>query len=130
MEYEIMIDDIVRDFQQLCAKADMKWNNTFGTDELELDLLEILFFVKKNPGYRKDFARGFINIVNDYKYGPLEIVIFCMRDLRWEDVKKAASERQMSCEDPRIKSAMQEVLDVYKSVWTNADLYKYYSKKS
>ena len=44
-------------------------------------------------------------------------------------MKKAAVDRQSFNSDPRIKSAMQTVLNVYEKFWDNADLYEYYSRE-
>jgi hypothetical protein len=72
-------------------------------------------------------TKCFTDIINNYKCGPLEIVIFSMRELQWRDIKAAAYEKKQSSKDPRIWASMNDVLAVYEEEWEDADLYEYYS---
>ena len=130
MEGGAMSITVINQFKKLCQKAKIIWDkNTFGVSELEPYLLDILFIVKNNIDCRKDFSDEFVKILTNYRYGPLEIVIFCMRELQWKEVKEAALNIQLEAEDPRVKISMQDVLNVYQTVWEDADLYEYYSKE-
>ncbi len=122
--------NIIDAFNKLAFIVKNKWEITYGTNEIEPELLNILDFVKKNIAYRMEIANCFIDIINDYTKGPLEIVVFCMRELQWQEVKEAAGSRQISHKDPRVKFAMQKILDVYEREWNDADLYHYYSNST
>lgn len=123
------MNDVKIIFQKMAMITQKKWENTYGSEELEPELLDILNFVKANPNKRNVLSQCFIDIVNDYRNGPLEIVVFSMRELQWDEVKDAASSRMQISDDPRVQSAMNDVLAVYKDEWEDADLYKYYSKE-
>lgn len=85
----------------------------YGTRGIEPYLLDILEFVNKNIKYRRELAQCFINIVKDYHYGPDEIVIFCMRELQWEEVLEAAIQTHIANRDPRVKAVMNHIIEVY-----------------
>lgn len=114
-------------FKKMAMIAQKKWENTYGSEEIEPKLLDILNFVKANLDKRNILSQCFIDIINDYRNGPLEIVIFSMRELKWNEVKNAALNRKKISGDPRVWSAMDDVLAVYKDKWEDAELYKYYS---
>lgn len=125
-----MKEKIMGAFYELCMKAKNTWENSYsGTSELEPDLLLILKFVKEHAEYKNEFIQGFQEIINGSNTAPLEIVIFCMRELQWQEIKDAAAERLLSHDDWRIKSAMQDIIDVYSPIWGNSDLYQYYSEE-
>ena len=116
-------------FKKMSIATQKKWETTYGSDALEPELLSILNFAKANPDKQNELSECFIGIINDYRNGPLEIVVFSMRELQWSEVKNAALTRKQSSDDPRVWSAMNDVLNVYEKEWEDADLYKYYSKE-
>ena len=69
-------------FWKLVAITQDVWNNTYGTNELEPYLLDILQFVKKHITEKDDLVKCFIILLKE-SCGPLEIVVFCMRELQW-----------------------------------------------
>lgn len=116
-------------FKKMAMIVQKKWENTYGSEEIESELLDILSFVKTNLNERNELSKCFIEIVNDYRNGPLEIVIFSMRELKWDEVRNAALNRKLISDDPRVWSAMNDVLAVYEDEWEDAELYKYYSSE-
>ena len=119
---------LFENFKELSSIAKTAWeNNITGSFELEPYLLDILNFTKKNLSHRSEISQYYIDILNDYRKGPLEIVTFSMRELQWDEVKQAAIKRMENSDDPRVWSAMSDVLAVYEDDWDDADLYKYYS---
>lgn len=118
-------------FEHLCLESKKLWEESkLGTKEIEPSLLNILNFVKNNINYKLIFSNKFKKILIDPNEGPLEIVIFCMRELQWLEIKNAALERSAKISDMRTKSAMRDVIAVYEDKWEDADLYEYYTKKS
>jgi hypothetical protein len=126
MEAQLM-SNVKISFKKMAMIAQKKWENTYGSEEIEPKLLDILNYVKANLNKRNILSQCFIDIINDYRNGPLEIVIFSMRELKWDEVKNAALNRKKISDDPRVWSAMDDVLAVYKDKWEDAELYKYYS---
>ena len=115
-------------FWKLVAITQDVWNNTYGTNELEPYLLDILQFVKKHITEKDDLVKCFIILLKE-SCGPLEIVVFCMRELQWMEVKNAVEQiMRKAPKDIRLLNAMQQVLDVYSEKWEDRDLYQYYSE--
>ena len=52
-----------------------------------------------------------------------------LRELRWHEVRDLAAAKMSCSEDPRVSSALSEVLAVYEDEWPDADLYAYYRSK-
>jgi len=116
----------IKTFWTLVSVTQNAWDKTYGVNEIEHHLLDILQFVKKHPTDKDDFIECFITLLKK-SAGPLEIVEFCMRELQWEEIKKAAEQMQIESKDIRLQNAMQRIIDVYSENWDDADLYKYYS---
>ena len=121
------MSNVKNSFKKMAMVTQKKWENTYGSEGIEPELLDILNFVKANLEKRNILSQCFIDIINDFRNGPLEIVIFSMRELKWCEVKNAALNRKKNNDDPRVWSAMDHVLAVYEDKWEDADLYKYYS---
>ncbi len=113
-------------FWELVAVTQESWNNTFGVNEIEPHLLDILQFVKNHPNEKTKFVNCFITLVRGH-CGPLEIVEFCMRELQWPEVREAALQRQLDSKDFRVLDAMENIIAVYSDKWDDADLYQYYT---
>jgi len=114
-------------FWELVLVTQNAWNETYGVNEIEHHLLDILEFVKKYPGDKDNFIKGFVTLLQENR-GPFEIVEFCMRELQWLEVKEATEQIQRKSRDIRVQNVMQRIIDVYSEKWNDADLYKYYSE--
>ncbi len=121
---------IVNEFKELCKKADKTWETmTRGAPDLEPDLLAILEFTKKNLKHRDILVDCFVELVYDRTIGPFEIIVFCMRELQWEEIKEAAIAKCNKTHDPRVHAVMDDILEVYEPEWEFAEIYKYYAEK-
>lgn len=118
--------NVVEQFWLLVRNAESAWENTDGADELEPYLLAVLEFVKKNITHRAELLKCFNTLVWEDK-GPIEILEFCMRELRWKEVQETAIQAMKENTDIRILNALDRFLAVYEDEWEDADLYKYYS---
>lgn len=60
---------------------------------------------------------------------PWEAIQFCMRELRWVEVEKAAKELRANTDDFRIKRIMNHILSVYEENWEDGKMYRYYAQQ-
>ena len=118
-----------RVFISLCDELKQKEAISFGVNEIESELLKILKHIKNDKENRELIKQFLIQIVKGIKLYPLEIIIFCMRELQWEEIKEVAIYESKNTNDWRIISSMKQILAVYDSEWEDADMYEYYSKK-
>ena len=118
-----------RVFTSLCDELKQKEAISFGVNEIESELLKILKHIKNDKENRELIKQFLIQIVKGIKLYPLEIIIFCMRELQWEEIKEVAIYESKNTNDWRIISSMKQILAVYDSEWEDADMYEYYSKK-
>lgn len=95
---------------------------------LEPYLLKVLNHIKQNTTFKKEQLKYFHDLIIDGSLGPFEIIVFCMRELQWQEVATMAQERSKATNDPRTISVMQNILAVYEEDWEDSDLYEYYSK--
>ena len=123
------MSDLGTKFLKLCEDVSEVFGRGCGLNLIEPHLLKVLDFSRENPEARMELAECFKKILRDRSAGPLEIVIFCMRELRWPEVEKEATDRLVSSDDLRVQSAMNSVLAVYDDEWEDADFYEYYSDK-
>jgi hypothetical protein len=123
------MSNVYQKYLSLCKAVKAKEEVTYGVNEIEAELLEVLNFIKCNRDDHDNMKSFMIKIIEGKALYPLEIVIFCMRELQWKEVKKAAVSEIGKTDDWRIISAMNNVLAVYKSEWDDADMYQYYSNE-
>lgn len=130
METNQMISDNNK-IWDLNAKAKQAWKDEGIIDGviLEPSLLRILNHIKKNQHLKPEFVEYFSLLINDGTVGPYEIIVFCMRELQWQEVADAALNEIEENDDPRIISVMNDILEVYEDEWEDEDLYEYYSKE-
>lgn len=117
------------EFISICEVLKSKEEITYGVNEIEDELLLLLNFVKKNKECWPEISKIFIETVKGIRLYPIEIVIFCMRELQWEEIKDTALFEKNNSSDWRVINTMNHILEVYERDWINADLYKYYSEK-
>ena len=121
-----MTNIIAAQFWSKCAAIKHRWVTTYGTNELEDLLLDLLEFVKNHPEERDNLVEGFLQLVDQRDKGPFEILVFCMRELRWTAVRDRVAAKIRGSDDPRVGNALGKVLAVYEDEWPDADLYDYY----
>lgn len=124
-----MIDSTISQFWNKCEVIRLSWAATSGTNEIEHLLIELLMFVRSHPEAGKHLKECFERLVFDRNLGPLEIIIFCMRELRWPEIKDAVLSKMKGTNDPRILAGLDSVLAVYEDEWEDSDLYEYYRGK-
>ena|SRR5579862_6044486 len=115
--------------EMLILKAEKACEGPVGTREYEGAFLNVLNYMKEHPTDEDAYKNHFIKMLNDSTLGPWELIAFCMRELQWPEVLKAARERLQKMRDPRIKSVMADVIEVYQPNWPDSELYDYYSQK-
>lgn len=126
METGEVKDTTILRFWELVKVAQEVWDQTYGVNDLEPYLLDILRFVKNNTHKQDELANCFINLLREYR-ASIEILQFCMRELQWQKVKEAVEERMWQNQgNIRLLDAMQKILDVFSEEWRDADIYEYY----
>lgn len=58
--------------------------------------------------------------------GVVEILEFCMRELRWPEIREAMLAMDSPSRDWRVRRAAQRVLEVYDDEWPGGDIYDTY----
>ena len=119
------MNDIVKKFDKLCNVAMAAFSEELEVS-YEVSLLNILEFVKDNPGYKDVFVDRFKLILMSGN-SPFEVVAFCMRELQWAEVKEFVLSNMNPSQDPR-SEALRSVLTAYDDFWSDADIYRYYDK--
>jgi len=115
-------------FIGFCDLVKEKEKITYGVNEIEKELLDVLNYIKADREDEKEIKQFLIKIVRGLEFYPLEIIIFCMRELQWIEIKEAAIDEKSKTNDWRVIRAMNNIIAVYKTDWEDADLYEYYSK--
>lgn len=112
-------------FSKLCLRARQAYDEELEGISFESALLDILNYVKKNKLYKAQFVELFNSLLIS-KDSPYEAVAFCMRELRWPEVRDYATKIMNESCDPRVE-ALRSVVTAYEDEWPDADLYEYYS---
>lgn len=125
-----MKNAIIQNLEQLINEGSSVLLQTNDCKKAEPIFIKILNLIKGHINYRFEFSRILLNILKSGN-GSWEIVQFCMRELKWPEIKIYAQEEiklQMCGEqDWRVISIMDNILAVYQTTWDDSDLYDYYS---
>ncbi|WP_416637125.1 hypothetical protein [Pseudomonas sp. OHS18] len=119
------MNEVLETFDLLCARAEAAYNEELDRS-YECHLLDILNFIKENLAFREAFVRKFEAILVASE-SPFECVAFCMRELKWPEIKEYAEQHFNPATDPRTE-ALRTVLTAYDDIWPDSDLYEYYSR--
>lgn len=101
------------------------------TPALEPELLQLLQFIKAEPTHQDLFKRLFIASATDKEHKSEWIVLYCMRDLRYPEVRDAINEwfesKGGTQGAPRLMNFVSDVNHAYEdSPWEHADFFKYH----
>ena len=117
----------IQQFWKLVEDSEKAWPDCPGTTDLEPYFLKVLELVKSAPTLQPEFARCFIEYLERAKY-DYQLLVFCMRELQWPEVRLATETTIHGCRDWRVIPLLSDVLRVYDAEWDDADLWNYYSK--
>lgn len=124
MEKE-MRNTIEEEFNQLLILS-----NQAHSEELEISyestLVDILNFIKKHLDHKSYFIEKFKGLLRSDKYS-FEIIAFCMHELQWQEILDYVLLIIDIKNNPR-DEALRTIIDAYDSEWSDADLYRYYSR--
>jgi len=112
--------------RQLFDAAKVKVASVECSLDAEPEMARFLHAVKAHPEHRALVAQWFIDdFINQPQ--PLELLMFCMHDLRWPEIQEAV--KAGLDEDIRqhngipVCNAWNDILDVYRNRWENASYY-------
>jgi len=101
----------------------------YNSPKQEDILIEMLNLVKANPEVRQDFVRCFIEIVDNPNLGMTwAVVLFCMRELQWPEVKEAI-EQFITSQHPISDRIWRHMLEAYKKDWNFRGEFFYHDKR-
>ncbi len=89
---------------------------------LEDDFQEFLQTLQNSPANRSDLALLLIETITGQRPSPEWLVAYCMRVLRWPEVR-AAAEAEVRKNLPRTLSDAWDVLTAYDDDWTGSELF-------
>ena len=124
------MSDIENKFWALCDEAGDVWERSADTKSYEPALLKILELVKNNKNSRGEFENLFADIVSRKRKAIFEIVVFCMRELRWHKVLECINNEIKTSSDYRNTHVLKQMKNVFQDDWDDKDLWNYYSKDS
>jgi hypothetical protein len=121
-------EEIQQEFWRLIDVVEKKQSETYSLDELEPSLLAVLNFSKKNSDSRQVLEECFIELIHKPKRGSLEVLVFCMHELRWPKIKQVIEEIVRNTKDIRKRDALWDIPEAYSDDWDGREYYKYYSR--
>jgi hypothetical protein len=119
------------DFVQLCRTSAKVDSAQLDLRALEPHLLRVLEFLKAHPELRPQAARYLVDDGLDRPGAAAATLLeFCMRELRWPEVREALEKKIEQERDPSRRLALRNLLEVYEPEWPDADLFEYYSPRT
>ena len=122
--------ELEQEFWRLCQVVDEADTPESSVPDLEPHLLAILNLAKENLDQRGLLVRCFVSLVDGSRVLSNWIVLFCMRELRWPEVRDAANlrfERAGGVRAPRLMNWISHINWVYDDApWEDADFFQYF----
>jgi len=98
---------------------------------MEPALLELLSCVRSGVEWRDQFVAAFVEVVRTLPRGSDEAVCFCMHELRWPEVRRAAEEEKMKALHPvsdfRREPLLRHILESFSDDWSGRECYPYFT---
>jgi hypothetical protein len=120
------------ELQERLAVIEREAAATFGTNEIEHLLYDLLKFLQRNLEKRAEFEPILFDLLERNPDGTSEIISFTMHSLRWESVKdyvEQVRDRDVEPSPPRAELRRRNydrLLTSFDDDWDEADLYEYY----
>ena len=122
--------ELEQEFWRLCRVVDEADTPESSVPDLEPHLLAILNLAKENLDRRALLVRCFVSLVDGSRVLSNWIVLFCMRELRWIEVRDAANlrfERAGGVRAPRLMNWISHINWAYDdAAWEDADFFQYF----
>ena len=118
--------NIIEEFISLGEKSDISLSREGDLAKVEKSFIQMLGIIKNNMELKSSFLDIFSKSIKS-DYMPIELIQFCMRELKWPEVKLMAIKQLEHSNDPRLISSIGSILEVYETEWPDEDLYDYYS---
>jgi hypothetical protein len=119
-------DQVLADFSKILVSIEEARQDD---DALENAMVTLLGFIKEHPESRQVFVSEFLESVSGTKGVELDVVAFCMHELRWPEVLEAARTRNRN-PHPRSMNLIARIIEAYDDDWDSRDLYAYYRDRS
>jgi hypothetical protein len=116
----------IEQFWALCDQARQLAETTVFSNRREPALLSILEFVQKNPQDRGNFAYCFMHLFHHPDLGPYEIIEYCMRELRWQEVHDYFIGIANAAPDLNCRAVANRIIDAFHDPWPSAGIYARY----
>jgi len=117
------MNDNDRQLNELFSLACRACIESDSTRDFEPRFADLLDFIRLNPQCREEALRKFLDQVLNPS-GCLELLEYCMYELRWTEVKAKALEVIAGAEDWRLKSALSHVVEAFEKDWPGAKMYQ------
>lgn len=96
-----------------------------GVDRYEHLLVDLLALLSSGRVRREFASRTLIDLIEPWPGAP-EVLEFCMRSLRWPEVREALSAQVEGGADSRMRESAASVLRAYEESWPDGDIYRTY----
>ena len=117
---------VIDQFWRLCEDAHRLAETTVFSNEREPSFVPILNFVKEHPEHREALAYCFMTLFHCDDLGPYEIIEYCMRELRWQEVHDYFAGIASVTPDINWRAVAKRLLEAYYDPWPSAGIYERY----
>lgn len=111
------------EIQKLFEESEKAYNEELETP-YEKTLLDILNFIKLHKNSKNEIIEILKDAISG-KNAPLEAIAFCMRELKWLEIRDHTIDIFNKDPDPR-KKALLTVITAYDTYWPDQENYEYF----
>jgi hypothetical protein len=117
---------VIEQFWDLCNNAKQIAEKTADSREREPTFLAVLTFVQDHPQDRTSFADCFIHLFHWPELGPWNLIEYCMRELRWQEVQSHLSGIAAVTPEINCRYIANRILAAFQDPWPTGRIYGRY----
>ena len=122
--------NVIEQFWSLCNDAKQIAETTLDSREREPSFLAVLTFVQEHPQERTAFAYCFIHLFHWPELGPWNLIEYCMRELRWEEVRSHLAGIATVTPEINCRAIANRILAAFEEYWPSGRIYARYGRPS
>lgn len=124
---DLGLKSVLFELKKQCQDAKEASDKYHSSSLYEPYLIKILFYIKAHKPYKMEFVNFFQDSIENPGSIFWEIIMYCMRDLKWDEVKSTVLKKMDQEIDPRQRSILHSILGVYEENWEDSDLWVFYT---
>lgn len=118
--------DPIEELRERMAAIEAAAHHHVGVSEYEHQLVDLLALLDSDRVTRATAVSALTMLATEWPWGAVETLEFCLRSLRWEELRRVLVAQRETNPDFRYRNLAGQVLEVYTHAWPAGEIYATY----